>query len=692
MADVFDVTGKVKFEADLQSADKAGKEAAKSASKGFSGEFAKEAKSIRVGIDKTISQNGFREIPDSISKRLKKQRLSNRYTDALQRNAERMSSISERLNQQNMYKSLWEKLDNGGTVYSHNNVAKGNTLGMMFDVALNKTKALLPLIEKITQSLKPLKTFLQRLGRIAVYRAIRTLLKEIVQSLKEGVNNLYQWSKLRSDALGNNFAKSMDRISTALLTVKNSIATVVAPIIEALAPAIERVAEGFQKASESLAQFFATILGTGSYLKAIKYNLAYASSVKAVQNALMGFDELNVLNGNDLSATITDYSKLFESVTLTDDLKNQIATKMVDIGAKVSAVPLALGAILALTGVNIPLGIGLMAVGAVGLAKTVTSTWDALDEDMQTAIGSIVSILSTGSLAVGAVLAFSGANIPLGIGLMAAGAIGLVTLAKLDWENTSNKVRDSISKITVVTSSLLLGVGCLLAFTGVNVPLGVGMILAGSSGLATAATINWNTIKDELSKAWEGIKKWFNQDVAPKFTSEYWESKGKTLAQGLVQGIITGWNEKSNSLGDGLLGKLLKGTIQVTNFLNTGVGGLVTNKSNAPTLTTTSNTTNEDYLLKKFKQADRLAGGGIPDVGSLFWAGENGAELIAQVGGHSTVYNEEQLGESLAYANESVVNAINTLIGVVRSKSNNVTISASDIRKAVNQSSMRVGV
>ena len=78
-------------------------------------------------------------------------------------------------------------------------------------------------------------TLLSSLKRIAFYRIISTVIKEVGQALKEGIKNLYGWSTL----VNGQFKTSMDTISTSMLYLKNSIGAAVAPIINALAPAID---------------------------------------------------------------------------------------------------------------------------------------------------------------------------------------------------------------------------------------------------------------------------------------------------------------------------------------------------------------------------------------------------------------------------------------------------------------------
>lgn len=168
------------------------------------------------------------------------------------------------------------------------------------------------------------------------------------------------------------------------------------------------------------------------------------------------------------------------------------------ITAIISGALLVIGAILVFSGANIPLGIGLMLAGAVGMAATVAANWNAIVEALQGPIGVITALLSTALLAIGAILTFSGANIPLGIGLMVAGAVGLAAVIAINWGTISKALKGPIGAVTAVVSGALLAVGAILAFSGANLALGIGLMVAGAAGLAAVIAVNWDTIQTKL--------------------------------------------------------------------------------------------------------------------------------------------------------------------------------------------------
>lgn len=166
--------------------------------------------------------------------------------------------------------------------------------------------------------------------------------------------------------------------------------------------------------------------------------------------------------------------------------------------AIVSAALLVIGAIILFSGANIPLGLGLMVTGAAGLVAVIAANWDTISEKLQGPLGTVAAALSTALLVLGGVIAFSGANIGLGIALMIAGAAGLATVAAVNWDKIPTLLQGPLGKALAAISGALLVVGGVLAFSGANIPLGIGLMIAGAAGLAAVAAVNWNTIKEKL--------------------------------------------------------------------------------------------------------------------------------------------------------------------------------------------------
>ena len=141
-----------------------------------------------------------------------------------------------------------------------------------------------------------------RFKRLLIMRTFRALIRAVTQAFKDGVNSLYQWS----NALGGEFAASMDQCSTALNYLKNSLGTVAAPIINSLAPALDYVVDKIVLFLNALSQLIARLSGASYWTKATKAATTYGNAVsdavggagsaaKEALKYLAPFDELNVL-------------------------------------------------------------------------------------------------------------------------------------------------------------------------------------------------------------------------------------------------------------------------------------------------------------------------------------------------------------------------------------------------------------
>lgn len=238
-----------------------------------------------------------------------------------------------------------------------------------------------------------------------------------------------------------------------------------------------------------------------------------AGAAKKLKQYTAGFDELNVFAPNTGSGSgagaggaggfdfdLPTYDFLGDAVqTRIGEIKKMIEDTLAEITTIVSGFMLAVGAILVVTGVNIPLGVGLMAAGAVGLAATVGLNWTAMSNELASTLALITGVVGGFLLALGAIMAFSGANLPLGIALMALGGASLVSAAVINWHNSDRHLTDALTTLTGVLAGASLAVGAMLAFTGVATGLGIALMAVGAVTLVSAAALNWNSIPDALA-------------------------------------------------------------------------------------------------------------------------------------------------------------------------------------------------
>lgn len=180
--------------------------------------------------------------------------------------------------------------------------------------------------ESVGKVITKLKTLSSSLMRIAMYRALRTAIKEISKAVREGLNNLYQWSK----ATGGDFAPAVDKLATAMLYLKNSFGAAVSPLITQFAPAIDIAVDKIVSLLNVVNQLFARLTGRATWTKALKYPTEFAESAagatKKVKDNIQDFDELHILrtdNGGGGGDSM-DYSKMFEETEFSEGLTDWI--------------------------------------------------------------------------------------------------------------------------------------------------------------------------------------------------------------------------------------------------------------------------------------------------------------------------------------------------------------------------------
>jgi uncharacterized protein YoxC len=304
-------------------------------------------------------------------------------------------------------------------------------------------------------------------------------------------------------------ARAIGNIFIPALNAILPYAIAVVQVIREIANALANLA-GFKLTDVDYSGVNSAAVGAGS----LADNLDDAAgAAKKLKQYTAGFDELNVFAPNTGSGSgagaggaggfdfdLPTYDFLGDAVqTRIGEIKKMIEDTLAEITTIVSGFMLAVGAILVVTGVNIPLGVGLMAAGAVGLAATVGLNWTAMGSELASTLALITGVVGGFLLALGAIMAFSGANLPLGIALMALGGASLVSAAVINWHNSDRHLTDALTTLTGVLAGASLAVGAMLAFTGVATGLGIALMAVGAVTLVSAAALNWNSIPDALA-------------------------------------------------------------------------------------------------------------------------------------------------------------------------------------------------
>ena len=182
-------------------------------------------------------------------------------------------------------------------------------------------------------------------------------------------------------------------------------------------------------------------------------------------------------------------------------------------------------------------GIALFAVGEVG------ANWELLGTNLTSALTKIFSEISPYIAVFGLLLAMVPGMMAVGIGMLVAGsAMFAFSVIAPNWDSITQALRGPLGKTLAMIGGFLVVLGLMLIFSGVGIPLGIGMLLAGGVSLAAAIAPNWDFIRDKIKNVWQKIKEFWNSYIAPVFTAAWWLNLGKTIMNGLISGIERGIN------------------------------------------------------------------------------------------------------------------------------------------------------
>lgn len=171
---------------------------------------------------------------------------------------------------------------------------------------------------------------LKTIGRLTLYRMIRSMIKQVTEGFKTGIDDMYQYSK----TFNGSYAQSMDQLASANLTFKNSIGAIMAPLIELVTPWLDSLLTKLVEVNNTIAMVFAHLAGKSTYSKAVRVTTEYAEAanqasentskvtekVEELKRSLAGLDEITIIGMKNISP-------------ISSEIKNPVADKGLDYGS-----------------------------------------------------------------------------------------------------------------------------------------------------------------------------------------------------------------------------------------------------------------------------------------------------------------------------------------------------------------------
>lgn len=585
--------------------------------------------------------------------------------------------------------------------------------------------------------------FIKSIGRIMLYRAIRSALKAIGEAFDTGLKNAYAFSQ-QHDTF-KRLADTLDRIKSITSQMINQLGAMWGELRQLVLPAIEWIVEKVRYVSERLTEFFAALNGEHQYLYARYVEKSWddaTESVKKYKHQLLGLDELNNLSKDDTgklegSKKSTDYylkqvnDKVFNfaqklkdfTFNISDILFNWDDLNGEDVAKKIiTGIGGVLGAVVGFSFGGVP-GAIIGGIAGVTIAATIADMLFDSDGSKTLSKPGLRKLLypALGALLGGLIgfTVFKGKGAL--IGMTAGAALGLL-LSEVIIENDSTENEETIGKkiqtvLAGITGAIIgweigsktgIGNGVKGALIGASFGITLSMLLheiapiideSGETGDSilkliegvlqgiTASVISWKA-GALLSKSVGGLMGagigaslalmlfllLGEIDYANESGMTSDDLLGRLLEHGLVglvgaaigatvlgsgAGAMLGfnigvslsmivkridWNVVEDALGfdvngDGSFGTRESTTINMGIFGDMSVkkGGLVDQIADKLTGGKGSHGSNS----KKF------AVGGVPTQGTLFYAGESGAEFVGNIGNSSAVANTQQMQDAI---------------------------------------------
>jgi len=423
---------------------------------------------------------------------------------------------------------------------------------------------------------------LSAFARIAKYRFLRSVIKEITDGFKFGLSNMYEYAK----AIGHTFAPAVDSVNNALFKMKNSLGAALAPALQSIIPYVVQVVHWFIELINVVNQFFALLRGQATWTRAtdaaassmdkVKASAGGAAkSIKEVKGLLADWDELNIIQqqpsdsgsggGGSSGYLPIDYESMFEEVNTFDERIKAVVEWLKNNLELLKQLALAVGAAFLTWKISRFFGAGLaqalkLAAG-IGIAIFgVMRIYDAFKSQLENGINwDNLKEMLAGALLLVVGLGVAFGKVGAGFAMVAVG-IALIVNPIMEIVGKINEGKSAIEALQEISEPafrqleigiLALGIG-FTALTGSWIPAAIAIL----AELALEVGHNWESIKEWATNIWETLTTKFSegwQTVKQKWIGFWlnvriiiWEQ-----AQKIGAGISNVWETIKKGFADG---------------------------------------------------------------------------------------------------------------------------------------------
>lgn len=231
------------------------------------------------------------------------------------------------------------------------------------------------------------------------------------------------------------------------------------------------------------------------------------------------------------AATLTD-----ESISQT--VKDQLSNALIIVGI----VAIVIGLLLCMSPAHIALGVGLIVIGVASIVAPIALNWDGIKEQLQGSFGGWLVLGGIIAIVLGILLCFNPATLPLGIGLIFLGAGSIVAPIVANWDAILGWLQKAWSAVKSFWDKYIAPVFTAKFWLDLAKACGNGLI-AGFEGAINGIIgmfemmINW--IVDGLNKISIKVPNWVPGIGGKKFGFDIPKAKfGRASIPRLAQGTV----------------------------------------------------------------------------------------------------------------------------------------------------------
>ena len=556
----------------------------------------------------------------------------------------------------------------------------------------------------------PLGNFVASLKRIAFYRLIRTVIKEISQAFQEGLENAYEWSRVT----GGELAPALDRIASASQQMKNQFGALLGELLVQLEPLLVQLIKLVTLLAQAFTWLFAVLGGKDEYLVANDVTTSWKEAdkaAKAYKNTILGFDEINRLNDpNGGSGNSTpNYGDMFHyekvngfkmpdlrkwAIPLLGNiggLNSGLQTVKESIGELVNGSPytVQIGAVWgmkareAINGLKSELD-GLMAKSPflVKISALVSDTWENTIADLKADILSLINHEYN--------VKFGAEELPSFAEVMAGIWDSIKELLGISPVKIGVEIEDPMPQAAPMLDSVIQHMrdkaaemsGIMREMFGGPIEHMRQSVAAMTETVRSGLESSGNNVVDFANETSRDMGSWAERVgtkvheaitavqtmTADGLDNAYANYKGFAEATGQT---VPNWHstkktQQNLALGLGVASAVATAFMLSSSFKQSG-----------------GSSKNSFADLVANARAD---GGFVPD-GQLFLAREAGPELVGTIGGHTAVANNDQIVEGISHANEGVVTAVyamaSAVVNAIENKNSDIAVDGASLARAL---------